>query len=54
MQSFIVNNILLNELASRILTSKHSAFKKLLVSIIILLSLSFYGLESLIRGLNRQ
>lgn len=48
MPSFIMNNILLNELAGRLLSSHNSILKKITVNLLVLLSLFFYGFESVI------
>mgnify|MGYP005859210839 CR=1 len=54
MQSLIMNNILLNELAGRLLSSQKSIVKKITVNLLVLISLFFYGCESIITNLFKK
>jgi hypothetical protein len=47
MHSIIINNAILNEMTSRALTCEHSILKKVAVSLLVIISLLYYGLESL-------
>ncbi len=54
MQRFIINNFFLNELASRGLGGKNRGLKALFVTLFLLLSVLFYGLESLAGAVFRR
>ena len=46
MQSIFINNLLLNEIADKILSSRNSFLKKGMITALVLIALIFYGLDS--------
>jgi hypothetical protein len=54
MQSMIIHTALFNEIANRIMTSHHSTLKKGIITLLAVVALLFYGIESFFRIFHKK
>ncbi|MBN2364597.1 MAG: hypothetical protein JXL67_00415 [Calditrichaeota bacterium] len=54
MQGLLINNLFLNEVTGKILSGRTSFLKKIIITLILMIALTFYGFESLFSLLSRK